>query len=276
MEEQLIIMPNSVEELSSFIWVGKKVFNNVTNQYIQMEKRLIDMSEEEIHNCYEHCKKMLYNKNIQTPGRYLILKDITDQQNRCGVELFLRWLDKEGKMSRLALTASINSFLNSNKEAAKTKVLDDMFSNIPSEYGNLSATLLLDGCIDRLGVFNKKQITRAFILRQGIWLTPTEVKDFNHVDAKNRIELVKTTLQIKPHEKLFINDKGINLTQMRAMLNLRPNKKYIDLTTVQLETLRYRILFNLEETVKNHINSWNQRMEELELIAEYKNYRLVA
>jgi hypothetical protein len=276
MEEQLIIMPNSVEELSSFIWVGKKVFNNVTNQYIQMEKRLIDMSEEEIHNCYEHCKKMLYNKNIQTPGRYLILKDITDQQNRCGVELFLRWLDKEGKMSRLALTASINSFLNSNKEAAKTKVLDDMFSNIPSEYGNLSATLLLDGCIDRLGVFNKKQITRAFILRQGIWLTPTEVKDFNHVDAKNRIELVKTTLQIKPHEKLFINDKGINLTQMRAMLNLRPNKKYIDLTTIQLETLRYRILFNLEETVKNHINSWNQRMEELELIAEYKNYRLVA
>ena len=61
---------------------------------------------------------------------------------------------------------------------------------------------------------------------------------------------------------------------MRAMLNLKPNKKYMDLTTVQLETLRYKMLFNLEETVKNHISSWEKRMEELELVANYKNFKL--
>ena len=59
------------------------------------------------------------------------------------------------------------------------------------------------------------------------------------------------------------------------MLNLKPNKKYMDLTTVQLETLRYRILFSLEETVKSHIASWERRMEEIELVCENKNFKLV-
>ena len=34
------------------------------------------------------------------------------------------------------------------------------------------------------------------------------------------------------------------------------------------------MLFNLEETVKNHISSWEKRMEELELVANYKNFKL--
>ena len=86
--------------------------------------------------------------------------------------------------------------------------------------------------------------------------------------------MIRERLSLKDVEKLYINSKGINFTQMRAMLNLKPNKKYMDLTTVQLETLRYKMLFNLEETVKSHINSWEKRMEELELVANYKNFKL--
>ena len=61
---------------------------------------------------------------------------------------------------------------------------------------------------------------------------------------------------------------------MRAMLNIKPNRKYMDLTTVQLETLRYRILFNLEESVKDHILAWEKRMEEIEIVAQHKNFKL--
>ena len=61
---------------------------------------------------------------------------------------------------------------------------------------------------------------------------------------------------------------------MRAMLNIKSNRKYLDLTTAQLETLRYRILFNLEETVKDHIAAWESRMEEIELVATHKGYSL--
>ena len=75
-------------------------------------------------------------------------------------------------------------------------------------------------------------------------------------------------------ETLYINSKGLNYTQMRAMLNLKPNKKYMDLTTIQLETLRYRILFNLEETVKKHISDWEVRMTEIESVATFKGFKL--
>ena len=138
----------------------------------------------------------------------------------------------------------------------------------------LSINLVLDGCLDKLGAIVKKHITRTFILKQGLWLTAAEVKDFPAKDPKERLELIRETLGLKEVEKLYINSKGINFTQMRAMLNLKPNKKYMDLTTVQLETLRYKMLFNLEETVKSHINSWEKRMEELELVANYKNFKL--
>jgi hypothetical protein len=33
-------------------------------------------------------------------------------------------------------------------------------------------------------------------------------------------------------------------------------------------------LFNLEEDVKKHIISWEKRMEEIEEVAEYNNYKL--
>ena len=55
---------------------------------------------------------------------------------------------------------------------------------------------------------------------------------------------------------------------------VKPNKKYRDFTTMQLETLRYRILFNLEESIKGHIISWEKRMNEIELVAEVKGYKL--
>ena len=61
---------------------------------------------------------------------------------------------------------------------------------------------------------------------------------------------------------------------MRGMLNIKPDRKYMDLTTIQLETLRYRILFNLEENVKEHISFWERKMEELEMVAQYKDIKL--
>lgn len=135
--------------------------------------------------------------------------------------------------------------------------------------------MIIDGCLDRLGTFNKKHITRTFILKQGIWLTPAESKELAESgETRDRLEVIRERLNIKDIEKLYINSKGLNYTQMRAMLNIKPNKKYMDLTTHQLETLRYRILFSLEETVKDHIAAWEKRMEEIESVAEFKGFKL--
>jgi len=266
-------------DLNSFIWKGHKVLD-ASGKYKQSEQRLIDMGEQELNACYDHCKTMLFNKDLQNPGRYLVLEIIAEQRDRCGAELFLRHVEQENDLSRFTLIGMINSFLTLNKEALKgTKpALKLAFSNMPDEFQNISLTLVMDGCLDRLGVFNKKHITRTFILKQGIWLTPTESKDLieygpdgNTID---RLLVIRERLNIKEIEKLYINSKGLNYTQMRGMLNIKPNKKYMDLTTLQLETLRNRILFNLEETVKEHITAWERRMEEIEMVLESKGINI--
>ena len=156
--------------------------------------------------------------------------------------------------------------------------MDLVFSNIPREFENIPLNLIIDGCLDRLGVFNKKHITRSFILKQGIWLTPAESKELTEYDQNgkmlDRLDLIRFRLSIKDIEYLGINPRGINYTQMRALLNIKPNKKYSDLTTVQLDTLRNRLLFSLERTVSGHIVGWEKRMEEIELVAEHKGFKL--
>jgi hypothetical protein len=265
-------------DISSYIWKGTKKLDE-TGRYKQSEKKMIDMNETELNSCYEHCKTMLFNKDIRHPGRYLVLDLISEQRNKCGAELFLRYIERENQISRFSLMNMLSEFLTKNKEALKgiKPKLSDVFSNLPNEFEELSLDLVMDGCLDRLGAFNKKHITRTFILKQGIWLTPSESKElikYSVDKSENKLSIIRDNLNIKDVEILYVRDKGLNYTQMRAMLNIKPNKKYIDLTTTQLETLRYRILFNLEEDVKKHIISWEKRMEEIEEVAEYNNYKL--
>lgn len=266
-------------DMNNFIWKGNKILDE-NGKYKQSEQKLIDATESELRSYYDHCKTMLFNKNLQNPGRYLVLEIISDQKDRCGAELFLRYIEQHD-MSRFNLITSINDFLKLNKEALKTiskPNLSIMFSNIPNEFEKIPIDLVLDGCLDRLGIFNKKHITRTFILKHGIWLTSEESQDLLEYDENknivNRLLVIRERLNIKDVEKLYLNDKGLNYTQMRALLNIKPNKKYMDLTTIQLETLRYKVLFNLEETVKNHINSWENRMSQIEQVVEYKGFKL--
>lgn len=265
-------------DVNSFEWKGIKMIDE-NGKYKQDSQKLVDMTTSELGTCYDHCKRMLFNKETQNPGRYLVLELISDQKDRCGAELFLRYIVQEHEMSRFSLSSTISAFLTNNKLVFKDKkpLLKDLFGGIPNEFENLSLSLILDGCLDRLGAFNKKHITRTFILKQGVWLTPTEAKELLAGEISpdiDRLKIIREQLGIKDVEKLYLNSKGMNYTQMRAMLNLKPNKKYADLTTSQLETLRNRILFNLEEEVKNHIISWERRMEEIEMVAEFNDIKL--
>ena len=269
-------------DLNSFVWKGEKKLDSL-GEYVQFSKKLVDMDNVELKKCYEHCKIMLYNTDFKNPGRYLVLKNLSEQRDRCGVELFLRYIERreEIAITRFNLVIILKDFLSLNKEVLKNTVptLGMMFDHLPNEYADLPLSLVMDGCLDRLGALNKKHITRAFILKQGIWLTYAESKELTAINGeafvKDKITVIKEQLNIKPIEKLYINSKGINYTELRAMLNLKPNKKYAELTTDQLTTLRRRILFNLEETVQNHITAWEKRMEEIELVAEYKEFSLM-
>ncbi len=267
------------KNVDSYLWKGHKEIDS-NGKYIQNETRMIDMSEAELKGAYDHCKTMLFNKDSRNPGRYLVLKLIEDQRDRCGAELFLQYIKKEQGIDRFSLVAPIKAFKDNNKEAfEKTEpTLGMAFNNLPNEFRKVPIMIVFDACLDRLGAFNKKHITRAFILRQGIWLTPAEAKDLVEKDTNNNIidklDVIRERLNIKDVERLSINSRGLNYSELRAMITLKPNKKYGDLTTLQLETLRNRILFVLEESVKKHIDSWEERMSQIEQVADELGIKL--
>ncbi len=266
-------------EVETYVWKGNKTIDE-NGKYKQSEKRLIDMSETELRTAYQHCKTMLFNSDIKNPGRYSVLKLISNQKDKCGAELFLRHVEINNNLTRFKLLEAINEFLDKNREALKgtNPLIGSIFSKVPDNFENISLDLIIDGCLDRLGVFNKKHITRGFILRQGLWFTSAEAKDLIEYNSNNeqidRLLVVRERLNLKDVEKLYISPSGLNFAQMRAMISLKPNKKYSDLTTLQLETLRNRILFNLEEDVKKHIVSWETRMDQIEKVAEHLKFKL--
>ena len=268
------------ERLGSYIWKGRKVMNSEQN-YVQTEDRMIDMSESDLKAAYNHCKTMLYNKDGRNPGRHIVLELIEDQINKCGAELFLRYADKKGN-SRLDLVRSINAVVNDprNKEAFETHAptVELIFNDIPVDYKSVPLEEIIDGGLDQLGEFNKKHITRTLILRQGLWLTPDETQELADMGAgeksSERMALIRERLNIQEVERLSFNPRGFSFEEMRALLTIRPNKKYRDLATIQLKTLRNKLLPLHEQSVRIHIDAWEERIRQIEEVASYNGITL--
>ena len=74
-------------DFSSFVWKGEK--RKEGDKYVQDSIRLVDMSAEQLKKCYEHCEKMLHNEDPKNLGRYNVLDEVTDQMNKCNVELLI-------------------------------------------------------------------------------------------------------------------------------------------------------------------------------------------
>lgn len=266
-------------DINTFIWKGEK--REVDGKFVQDEKRLVDCTEEELQRNYDYCQQMLYNASKQKPGRYVLISIIDDQIQRCNCELFLRWLKTENNKDRFSFVAEIKRVIDS----ADPKVVEDlnkipikaMTSGIPDEFASLPVSMVMDGGLDKLGKFNKQHITLTFILKQGVWFTPEEMKDLTLKneetgEVRDRLEVVKENLALG-NIPLKITPKGLTYSQLRAMTTLK-SKKYSELTTEQLKTLRNRILFALRDDCKFHIKQWETRMKQIEMVAESKGFSL--
>ena len=112
----------------------------------------------------------------------------------------------------------------------------------------------------------------------GVYLTPAEMKEFDEKDKdgnkRSKLEVIKEHLNIKPTVRLTVKPTGLNFSELRAMINLKP-KKYSDLTTDQLTVLRNKILFRLEDEVQYHISQWETRIHQIELVAKEKGIELI-
>ena len=259
-------------DVKSFIWKGKK--EEIAGEIVQREMRLIDASPVQLNDFYDHCLSMLYNDDKQNPGRYVLLDIIKDQIDRCNCELFLRWLEQEQCKPRFTFVASIREALDNNRDVIpdpKDVPISAIVGGCPVEFMDIPINLVLDGCLDRLGKFNKQHITLTFILKQGLWFTSQETKDlterYDDGTVRDRSDVVRERLGLKSSINFYTTPKGLSYTQLRAMTTLK-SKKYSELSTDQLKTLRNRILFALGEEARFHIKQWKERMQQIEMVAD--------
>lgn len=270
-------------DTKSFVWKLARKSDGT-----QEEIHLVDATPEQLNTFYKHCKSMLYSGDKLNPGRYVLLEIIEDQRRKCNVELFLRKLESgalcaDGKpYPRYLYLQDIRSYMNANKANFPTEELNDISiatvtKGLPREFERISIEEVINACLDRLGTFDNKHITFSFILNMGIYLTPTEIKEFDEKDkdgnTRSKLEVIKERLNIKPTVRLTVKPTGLNFSELRAMVNLK-SKKYSDLTTDQLTVLRNKVLFRLEDEVQFHIKSWEERIRQIKLVAQEKGIEL--
>ena len=272
-------------DTKSFVWKLARKADGT-----QEEIRLLDASEEQLNTFYKHCKSMLHSEDKLNPGRYVLLKIIEEQRRKCNVELFLRKLESGSICSdnkpypRHLYIQDIRSYMNTHKEDFPSNELKEISissisGGLPREFGRISIDEVLNGCLDQLGYFDNKHVTFSFILNMGVYLTPEEMKEFDVKDkdgnTRSKLEVIKERLGIKPSVRLTVKPTGLNFNELRAMVNLK-SKKYSDLTTDQLTVLRNKVLFRLENEVMFHIEQWEERMRQIELVAKERGIMLDA
>lgn len=263
--------------IENYIWKGNKI--RVNKEVIQNTYRLLDCTEDQLRQFYAHCNLMLYNSSKEKPGRYPLLNIIQDQRDRCNTELFTRWLESQGT-PKFKFLEALTIFLENNKkviEDPKTFIVDKAMSGCPAQFAGIQIGLVVEGCSQMLGEFNRKHITLAFILKQGLWFTQEENKEltqaFESGDYASKLDVVKERLKLRNNINFYLTPKGLSYTQLRSMTTLR-SKKYQDMTSAQLLLLRDRILFSLEQEVKKHISQWELKQKEILEVAEALSYSI--
>lgn len=273
------------DDVNLFIWKGPKHYSG-GNCY-QEEFKLIDADAETLQKCYDHCLSMLYSTDKNNPGRSTLLQIIKDQRIKCNTELYLRYVENAYlpsdriKYPRFLYLQGIREYMEANKEYFPNDkwnqiLVTSVTGNVPEEFQDLTIDTVINGCLDTLGLFIKKHVTLNFITKLGLWFSKDELKEFTDTAkelGKNRLDLVKERCNLKNSTALKITAAGLSYREFRAMVNLT-NKKYSEMTTDQLVTLRDKVLFHLEMEVENHKKIWLQKIDQIIKVAEAKNITL--
>jgi hypothetical protein len=274
--------------IEEYIWKGEKIL--VNDQYVQNETKMVDMTENQLQVAYTHCKNMLYNTNKLSPGKYLILDNLENQLKKCNTELAIRWFcqlkDTYGKnlYTKFTLTNEINNFIEANshiyKKTSKIR-LKDIYNGIPVDFQDITIDYFIEGCMEKAGKIETKYLNNKLFENYGIWFTTKELKDFKETgqydgDIDELFIVVKKILKIPHYVNLNMNPSGLSYNEFRSIYDLfkTKNKKYTDLTTLQLTTLRNKIIFNLRDIVKYNIKKWEGLLCQITEVAIEKKYNL--
>ena len=283
-------LKNKQEDLSTYVWKGPRENGKRSQESV----RMIDASEEQLREWYNHCQSMLYSNNKKFPGRYVLCDIINEQRDNCNTELYLRWLENKyltdipeprSPYARFLYWQDLLTLLKNNEDTVPKDKYDEipigvipLGIDVPSEFRDITISQVRSGCLDTLGVFSREHISLRFITKLGVWLTDKEMNELTEKDkdgnVKNRIDVIKERHNLKSVITLKPNPKGLKYSELRAMLNLK-TKKYSDLTNDQLVVLRDKVLFRFAEEIEFHAAQWEERKRQLEAVANSKGFSLI-
>lgn len=277
-----------MNDVTSYVWKDKRLTRDKSEK--QIELRMVDMDEEQLNQIYTHCKNMLYNTDKANLGRMVVIDQIKEQMDCCGAELALRWFkslkDNKGELiySNSNLLSNLRAWVNAipNFDFSERYTLGDLVE-VPTDLKDVPVDLVMKACKDLLGNLDHSKITYNFLYKLGIYFTQAELRELEDWGGtkgtlKSKIEDLKLQLGIENAE-IHPNPFGLAAEQLRDMIHMKRLKgfktcKYSQLTTSQLETLRKKVLYSLEELVLAQTLTWKKIMSQIEEVAAYKGIKL--
>lgn len=267
---------DKANDVNSYVWKGPKVNG------VQEEIKLVDADYDQLKRFYNHCEQMLYNSNTKNPGRLTLLDIVSDQIQRCRAELLIRWLRAEKQYTNIRCLEDLRITIKNNKEiltneTIKVYPIGNILNGIPVEFREVPVSLVMDACLDSLGLFDNSHLTLNFIVKMGLWFTQQEMqKDLYRKDpvtgkAVNRLLVVSKELRLNPSISLKICDTGLSYAEFRSMCRLKRDK-YANLTSDQLRLLSSKVLYRFQNQCESQAKQWKDKMEEIKKVAELKGW----
>ncbi len=267
---------DKANDVNSYVWKGPKVNG------VQEEIKLVDADYDQLKRFYNHCEQMLYNSDTKNPGRLTLLDIVSDQIQRCRAELLIRWLRAEKQYTNTRCLEDLRITIKNNKEiltneTIKVYPIGNILNGIPVEFREVPVSLVMDACLDSLGLFDNSHLTLNFIVKMGLWFTQQEMqKDLYRKDpvtgkAVNRLLVVSKELRLNPSISLKICDTGLSYAEFRSMCRLKRDK-YANLTSDQLRLLSSRVLYRFQNQCESQAKQWKDKMEEIKKVAELKGW----
>lgn len=272
----------AANNINNYVWKGPKVNG------VQEEIRLVDADYNQLRRYYKHCEEMLYNKDNKNPGRITLLSIVDDQIKRCRAELLIRWLRSEKQYTTNNCLEDLRAVISNNKETLnkdtiKTYPIGDLMNGLPIEFERVPISLVMDACLDSLGIYDNSHLTLNFVVKMGLWFTQQEMqkpvndgglykKDPETGKAVNRLEVVRKVLGLNPSIILRIdNNTGLSFADFRSMCKLKRDK-YANLTSDQLKLLSNKILYRFQDQCEAQAQQWKDKMSEIVKVAESKGW----
>ena len=267
---------DKANDVNSYVWKGPKVNG------VQEEIKLVDADYDQLKRFYNHCEQMLYNSDTKNPGRLTLLDIVSDQIQRCRAELLIRWLRAEKQYTNTRCLEDLRITIKNNKEiltneTIKVYPIGNILNGIPVEFREVPVSLVMDACLDSLGLFDNSHLTLNFIVKMGLWFTQQEMqKDLYRKDpvtgkAVNRLLVVSKELRLNPSISLKICDTGLSYAEFRSMCRLKRDK-YANLTSDQLRLLSSKVLYRFQNQCERQAQQWKDTMEEIKKVAELKGW----